>query len=100
MQAGGVDSRRPPRPSFANMGAHSRESWRPFRERAAVRAIADALVVDEAGLRALVKPMLKQGDAAMRAQVMRGKPQNEALLQQSQAFNEQIGMHCMRAIKM
>ena len=76
-----------------------RQDWRPFRERAALRAFDAAQQVDERALRAKVKPLLKEGDVAMRAQMVRGVGHNEALLQNSKAFNDKMGAICNAAME-
>ena len=76
------------------MASHSRQAWRPFRERAGVRDAVRVLDVDEAALRSLVAPTLKAADAAMKAQLMRGVAHNEALLQNSKVFNDKMAERC------
>ena len=63
-----------------------------------MRSYIDALHIDEKALAGAVKPLLKAQDGDFRAKLSRGVPHNEALLESSRAFNEQMQQLCFQAV--
>ena len=78
--------------------SHARCSFRSFTEQASLRSYIDALHIDEKALAGAVKPLLKAQDGDFRAKLSRGVPHNEALLESSRAFNEQMQQLCFQAV--
>ena len=76
--------------------AHNRSSWRLPRERAALRPFQQACRVDEAALKAGVKPLLKKQEDVLREK-QRHMPHTEALQATCMQFNEEMARRCMAA---
>ena len=82
----------------AGRSSRSRGEFRPFLERAALRPYVQQLVIDEAALEQAVKPLMAEGDRAMRRKRQQGMQHNEALLQASRWFSDKMGELCMAAV--
>ena len=76
----------------------SRCDFRRLRDRASLREVAAAAVLDEVALARHVKPLLQQQDAAFKASLAKGAPHQEALLQCSRAFQDEYSKLCWSAL--
>ncbi|KAL1528060.1 hypothetical protein AB1Y20_009426 [Prymnesium parvum] len=72
-------------------------SWRPPLESAALRPFTDLRQVDEAPLRALVRPLLKRQELVL-AQKQQHMPHTAALQAACLEFNEEMARRCLAAV--
>lgn len=83
---------------MVSRSCRSRGSQRALHDRASLRPFLAALAIDEASLAAHVKPLLTKHEKVFKANLGKGVPHQEALLQCSRQFQDEFSTLCYAAL--